>query len=51
MICVCGHVQKVHRWGCDCCWTKDKTGALICPCREFKLDNLKYLEEKYNDSL
>jgi hypothetical protein len=47
--CICGHEEPIHRWwGSSVCWTKDKTGALICSCWGFKLDNLRYLEELSN---
>jgi len=45
-ICRCGHKKEEHRyWGSSCCWVKNKKGFLICECREYKPDNLIFLEE------
>lgn len=52
--CICargraGHLEFMHEypkwhWGIDSNGIYNK-----CPCIEFKQDNLKYLEERYNE--
>jgi hypothetical protein len=49
--CICGHVEWKHynkdvTWNFSSCRTW--TGREHCNCQEFKLDNLKYLEELSN---
>ena len=50
--CVCGHYElnhyeKDYTWNFSSCriWT----GREYCNCQKFKQDNLKYLEDLYNE--
>ena len=50
--CVCGHNCKVHtidKQLCIRCFNEEINMKNVC--RLFKLDNLKYLEQKYNESI
>lgn len=52
LICICGHAIRIHNmdgqytmrgacyYGTPLCW---------CPCLRYNRDNLKYLEECYNE--
>lgn len=47
--CICGHRYDDHErfsWN-GACWVGITDE--YCPCKEYKLDNLKYLESKYNE--
>ena len=41
LLCICSHHQLDHG-SMEGCWYK-----LNCGCMKFKMDNLKYLEDKY----
>lgn len=66
LICTCGHVKKYHYnqyafHTKNYCWVNIINGKYIagakfapselCKCYEFKLDNLKFLEDKYERSI
>lgn len=55
-LCKCSHRVDQHKdifgtpYECDFFWIADKfTITFKCDCSEFKLDNLKYLEQLYAD--
>jgi hypothetical protein len=58
-LCKCGHLQESHDEKANCCWpclgeyindqvNNKRTKTL---CARFKLDNLSYLEQKYNQKI
>ena len=54
--CRCGHLRKVHRKMVNntsfvCEVFGPITTVYDCPCYNYKADNLKFLEQKYNESL
>lgn len=62
MICKCGHLESKHRRDnakdmyCSECWDnittpKNPLYKIDCVYHNFKLDNLKYLEQKYKESI
>lgn len=49
-ICKCGHYKAIHyfyEWSADSICTEGPK----CKCREFQLDNLRYLEAEYKDRI
>lgn len=53
--CVCGHTSKKHciigmRDGIRACSARKFSGDFEDSCMRFKQDNLKYLQQKYEES-
>ena len=47
--CLCGHLEGLHVWAKELyCLANYKYD---CECHNFKLDNLAFLEWKYNESV
>lgn len=51
VLCICGHEMYWHLTAeGECDGPTPENGKVVfCPCLKFKQDNLKYLEDKYNE--
>lgn len=52
-ICLCGHYKSIHYFHdlstTSFCTDMNKVTHRTCPCREYRLDNLRFLEQKANE--